>query len=235
MNILLTGASGKLGSFICAYAQRPEFSNINIIPHTRSSCDLTAKLVLDYLYRETTIDTIIHAAAYTNVARSNIDHRKVFEDNLVASMNVMNLGFRKAARLVYISTDFVFDGETGGYKTTDKINPQTVYAKSKASVELALSTYSNSLIVRTSFFGYTFPFDYACSDRFTSKDYLDIIGPKIFHAAISEEIGIIHVGTERKSFYDLALRRNSDIIGKNCASLSSNIGKDHSLDDLYQG
>lgn len=235
MNILLTGASGKLGSFICSYAHRSEFSDINIIPHKRSSCDLTAKLALDYLYKETPIDIIVHAAAYTDVAKSNIDHRKVFEDNLMASINVMSLGFRKAARLVYISTDFVFDGETGGYKTTDKINPQTVYAKTKAAIELALSTYANSLIIRTSFFGYTFPFPYACSDKFTSKDYLDIIGPKIFNAAISKETGIVHIGTERKSFYDLASRRNADIINRNCLPSNSKIGKDHSLDDLYQG
>jgi len=233
MNILITGAQGQLGRCLIGNLHGLEEKH-NILTHTRKMCDLRNVNELFQIFEKDVINLVIHTAAYTDVAKSNSDHEKVFRDNILASVNVMSLGLSKRAKLAYISTDFVFDGSQGNYKTTDKINPQTVYAKTKASIELAMSTYINSLIIRTSFFGYTFPFEKACRDRYTSKDYVDIIAPKILSAALSDKTGIVHVGTERKSFYDLAKKRVTGTIeGLDCMS-SGSLGRDYSLDDLYQ-
>lgn len=235
MNILITGAQGQLGRFLIGTLNSYE-GQYNILTHTRKTCDLRNVNELFQIFEKDVINLIIHTAAYTNVSKSDSDHTKVFRDNILASVNVMSLGLSKRAKLAYISTDFVFDGTKGNYKTTDKINPQTVYAKTKASIELAMSTYVNSLIIRTSFFGYAFPFDQACRDRYTSKDYLDVIGPQVLSAALSDKTGIVHVGTKRKSFYELAKRRGPDIVGLDCMSNETPepLGQDYSLDDLYQ-
>lgn len=225
MDILLTGTNGTLGSFL--YNDLTQ-KNINVIANTRAICDLSDVNDIKKIYGHLAPDTIVHCAAYTDVKNSSREPDKVFYDNIVASINLIKFSIEKLNRFIFISTDFVFDGTKGLYKTGDPINPQTIYAKSKASIELALSCYSNSLIIRTSFFDKNFPFESACTDRYTSKDYIDIIGPMITSQILGEQRGIVHIGTERKSFYELASRRKY-VHACLCMTDSDGIGKDYSF------
>lgn len=224
MQILITGCNGTLGSFL--------YDNMNhidhtIIPSTRDMCDLSIYENIELVYGHINPHTIVHCAAYTDVKKSNEDQIKVFNDNILASVNLLKYAMTKNSKFVFISTDFVFDGKKGFYTTDDLINPQSIYAKSKASIELALACYPNSLVIRTSFFQKSFPFNTACTDRFTSKDYIDIIGPLIIEEIMGSKTGILHVGTERKTFYELAMRRKSV---KPCMCLDdSDIGRDYSF------
>ena len=68
---------------------------------------------------------------------------------------------------------------------------------------------SDHLIIRTSFGASEYPNEYAWDNLITSKDYVDIIAPMIYKAALSEVIGIINIGTEPKSVYDYAMRRSN--------------------------
>jgi dTDP-4-dehydrorhamnose reductase len=226
MNILLTGTNGILGKFL--HNDLKLKTNLNIICNTRSICDLSSYENIQQKYGAITPDTIVHCAAYTDVKNSTKESQKVFDDNILASVNLIKFAIEKLSKFVFISTDFVFDGTKGMYKTDDLINPQTIYAKSKASIELALSCYSNSLIIRTSFFDKNFPFESACTDRYTSKDYIDIIGPMITSQILGEQRGIVHIGTERKSFYELASRRKH-VNACLCMSDSDGTGKDSSF------
>ena len=58
-------------------------------------------------------------------------------------------------RFIYISTDYVFDGNKGNYSENDKPNPRSTYGKSKLSAENIVKTLNNYLIIRTSFFSKT--------------------------------------------------------------------------------
>lgn len=229
LKILVTGAGGTLGKYLVPEIQWWEPS-AKITTNVRWQCDLSNWDKVYVKYGGENYDIIVHCAAYTDVAYSNFQHEKVLKDNIYASTNMIRLAERSKAKLVFISTDFVFDGKVGQYSPTDKINPQTVYAKSKASTELALACYPNSLVIRTSFFGETFPFPKACTDRFTSKDYIDVIAPLITKEVLSDKKGICHVGTEKKSFYDLASRRNPDVEPMKCLDESC-LNKDHSFYD----
>lgn len=224
MNILITGCEGLLGRYIY---ENYQYGN-NIIRSNRKICDLYYKDRIYNTYSDQDIDTIIHCAAYTDVKKSNTDLKKVFKDNICSSVNLIDFAYSKNIRFVFISTDFVFDGTKGFYKTYDLINPQSVYAKSKASIELALSTYSNSLIIRTSFYGESFPFDIGYNNRFTSKDYIDIIAPKIYQESVGKRTGILHIGTERKTYYELGKRRKN--IDEVSYQDNTSIGKDYSFD-----
>ena len=57
---------------------------------------------------------------------------------------MLNLAIKNNAKFVYISTDYVFDGQKGYYSISDKINPISNYAKTKASAELLARTYEKS-------------------------------------------------------------------------------------------
>lgn len=226
MNILLTGTNGILGSFL--YEDLIQKTDINIVCNTRSICDLSNYNNIKNTYNNVSPNIVVHCAAYTDVKNSEKEPNKVFNDNILASVNLIRFSMEKLSKFVFISTDFVFDGRKGFYKINDPINPQTIYAKSKAAIELSLSCYPNSLIIRTSFFGKSFPFESACTDRYTSKDYIDIIGPMITQKILSDQRGITHVGTDRKSFYELASRRK-DTQACLCMSDNNDLGKDYSF------
>jgi len=116
-----------------------------------------------------------------------------------------------STRVVYISTSHVFDGEQGNYKSTDKVNPLTKYAKSKVAGEMATLIHDNSLVIRTEFCEETFPFETAYIDKFSSKEYIDVIAPKIAEKCISDQTGICHVGGPRRSFFEFGKLRNPNV------------------------
>lgn len=227
MKILLTGCDGTLGSFLLKHLKQTNKHN-TIIANTRSVCDLCDHIQIANVYGKLIPNIIVHCAAYTDVQKSNIETRKVFNDNIIASINLIKLAMESNSKFIFISTDFVFDGIKGFYSVNDSINPQSVYAKSKACIEMALSCYSNSLIIRTSFFGMNFPFESACVDRYTSKNYIDIIGPIVADHILGDKTGVVHIGTDRKSFYELASMRKS-VQPCYCMSDNNSLGKDHSL------
>ena len=57
----------------------------------------------------------------------------------------------------------------------------------------------------------TFPFETAYIDKFSSKEYIDVIAPKIAEKCISDQIGICHIGGPRRSFYEFGKLRNPDV------------------------
>ena len=154
---------------------------------------------------------VLHAAALTNVREIEIDPIASYDINVCGTINVIKACERLNKRLVFISTDYVFDGEKGSYEVGDPLNPLSNYAKTKAAAELLVRTYKNSLVIRTSFFGYEFPYSAALVDQWSSKDYVDIIAPKILTAALENHRGIVHVGGERRSIYEIAKNRNKNV------------------------
>jgi dTDP-4-dehydrorhamnose reductase len=143
--------------------------------------------------------------------------------NIIGSANISKYCIEKNIRLIYISTDYVYPGDIGNFKEDDNLNPQNNYAWTKLAGESSTRLVKNHLIIRTSFGDSIFPYEYAFENLYTSKDYVDIIAPMIFKVSTSNIIGTINVGTEKKSIFDYANRRNN--------ILSSNMtnSKDFSL------
>ena len=204
MKILLTGGSGILGSQILKIYDReyfnifsPNSKELNILEHPKIKNDF---------------DIIIHCAAMTNTSMAESSAIEAININVLGTINMVNFAAENDSKFVYISTDYVFDGESGGYSTSDCINPISNYSKSKAAGELCSRIYKNSVILRTSFCQNNFPHEKAFEDQWTSRDYVDIIAPIILKYSIEKSPGIYHVGTERKSVFDLASRRKK--VGK---------------------
>jgi dTDP-4-dehydrorhamnose reductase len=87
----------------------------------------------------------------------------------------------------------------------------------------------NSLVVRTSFCENEFPYPKAFIDQYTSRDYVDIISPLIYKVAISGKTGVVHVGTERKSVYELAASRKPDVGELSVNDINFKVPKDTSF------
>ena len=207
--IFLTGGTGTLGTELIRASRG---LGLQFIAPNSKICDVRSYEQVEEQILSSGCDVILHAAAKTdvkNIEKSSIVAREV---NIVGTLNIVKICEKYNKKLIFISTDHVFDGEKGNYKTTDPINPLTKYAKTKAAAELIVRMYDNSLVIRTSFFGYDFPYPAAFVDQWSSKDYIDIIAPKILEAVTNNTFGIIHIGSERKSLYDIACTRKEGVV-----------------------
>ena len=203
-NILFTGGSGTLGTEVAAL-------NSDLLYPTSKELDITCPGSVKRYFQENDLKLVIHAAAFTNVPLAESEVLMTIDVNVLGTYNLLSECMYRGLKLVFISTDYVFDGEKGDYSTGDPINPLTNYAKSKASAELMVGMYNNSLTIRTSFFPRTFPYEKATIDQWTSKDYVDLIAPKILSLCLSDKLGIVHCGNEKRTVFDIAKLRRPDV------------------------
>tara|TARA_B100000073_G_scaffold347127_1_gene360464 strand:+ start:1097 stop:1822 length:726 start_codon:yes stop_codon:yes gene_type:complete len=216
MKVLVTGGSGLLGGYI---QKELKDRKIEYFAPESHVMNITDELQVSRTISDFKPDVVIHCAAVAKYKIVEEQPMKALRANVLGTINIIaacstlsNLGFRnKTPKIVYISTDHVFDGEDGNYSTADRINPQTKYAKMKAAGELCVRTYPNHLSIRTSFCPEEFPFDTAYTDKWSSQDYVDLIAPKIVDAALSKKTDVVNIGHKRRSFYELALERKPDV------------------------
>ncbi|MBX3143695.1 MAG: NAD(P)-dependent oxidoreductase [Trueperaceae bacterium] len=206
--VLLTGGSGRLGT---------ELLNLmpGIFAPTRQECDVLDARRLTEVVAAARPDVIVHAAAYTDVSRAEVDRARCWEVNVAGTRNVALAAREVGAKLLHVSTDYVFYGDTGGYREDDPPGPvRNYYALSKLAAEEVARTAPAHLVLRTSFRAREWPYPEAFEDLFTSQDYVDVIAPEIAslirHAA-EVSYDTLHIGTERKSVLELARRRAPDV------------------------
>jgi dTDP-4-dehydrorhamnose reductase len=206
--VFLTGGSGTLGTELRKIADK---YNIDLVCPTSKECNILDQSQVFEKIKDSNCDTVIHAAAATDVPGLQSDPLLAAETNTIGTYNVLRVCVELGLRMVFISTDYVFDGESGNYTTDSPINPLSVYAKSKAAGELLVRSCNNTMVIRTSFFGKDFPHPMAFEDQWSSKDYVDIIAPKILDCITGNSSGIFHVGSSRRTIYDIAKTRRPDV------------------------
>jgi dTDP-4-dehydrorhamnose reductase len=150
--ILITGARGLLGANLRTdYAEQ----GVPVSAIDRGTCDLTDAAETARVVREIEPGCIIHAAALTQVDWCESHPEETWRSNVDASRTLAQLARQIGARMVYISTDSVFDGTRGYYSETDEPGPLNVYARSKLAGERAvLAELPGALIVRTVIYGW---------------------------------------------------------------------------------
>ncbi len=147
MRILVTGANGQLGKELTNRLQGTDFLAVDIVEMDITDQNATLRTIKSYKP-----DAVIHGAAYTNVDKGEADWEAAYKTNAVGAQNVAVACRGCGAKMVYISTDYVFDGNLGrAYNEFDQTNPQSVYGKSKLAGEILTKHVLNRLlIVRTS-------------------------------------------------------------------------------------
>lgn len=206
--IFLTGGSGTLGGELIKISPAHD---VNFVAPSSKDCDVRNSIEVNHHILNSKCDTVVHAAALVDVESIEKEPSLAWDVNVLGTMNILKSCKDLGKRLVFISTDYVFDGEKGNYTIDDLINPLSKYAKTKAAAELLVQTYKNSLVIRTSFFGYNFPYEGAFVDQWSSKDYVDIVAPKIITRILGNKRGIEHVGSSRRTIYDIASDRTFGI------------------------
>lgn len=227
--ILLTGGSGRLGSELQRLLP-------GIVAPPRSDLELTQPEQIKQVLAAYRPETIVHAAAYTDVKGAETDRQGCWQANVVGTRNLVRAltELKSSARLVHLSTDYVFYGDRGGYFEDDPPGPvRNYYALSKLAAEEVARTAPHHLIVRTSFRPREWPYETAFEDVYTSQDYVDVIAPELALAIkCLRDIpyDTLHIATERKSVFALARRRSEKVKPGRKADAGVELPDDISLD-----
>ena len=144
--VLITGANGQLGHEL---VRATIAAGHEVVATSHETLDITDKAAVDAVMTETRPDVVIHAAAWTAVDACESDPEKALLVNGTATKFIADAARAVGAHVVYISTDYVFDGsKTSAYDESDATNPQSVYGSSKLAGERALG--ATDAIVRIS-------------------------------------------------------------------------------------
>lgn len=136
MRVLVTGASGQLGYDVCRELERRGVPFAGTSSRTLDITDSGAVLTALETYRP---DAVIHCAAYTAVDRAEEEPERAFAVNETGTRNVAAACAGVGAKMIYISTDYVFAGAGEAfYETYDAAGPLNVYGRSKLAGEQAV-------------------------------------------------------------------------------------------------
>lgn len=197
--ILVTGGSGLLGTELYKLLPGARFP-------THQELDISDVFsILIYFNKAGSMPKIIlHCAAMTKPPSVEGDPNQAIKSNIIGTANLVHFCNTYKVRLVYISTDYVFDGKRELYKEDDPVLPTNKYGWSKLGGECAMQLSDNGLIIRTSFGPKPFPYPKAFSDQWTTREPVDITAQKIIDLLSSNLTGVIHIGGNRQTVYDYA-------------------------------
>ena len=177
MKILLFGGSGQLGYEL---QLRARDLNFTVVSPVTSEVDVSNRDQVKYLVSTVKPDLVINSAAYTAVDKAESEKDEAFRINAEGARHVAEAARSHNARMIYISTDYVFDGNGNKpLREDDPVNPTSVYGASKLAGEQAIqSVYpEKSVIIRTSSLhgqkGVNFV--HTMLDLFRKKDLLTVV------------------------------------------------------------
>ncbi|MGY0626359.1 MAG: dTDP-4-dehydrorhamnose reductase [Paraglaciecola chathamensis] len=148
MKVLITGKNGQLGWELCHRAPQ---AGVEVFAFGSSELDITQSGDVAQVFSCVKPDVVINCAAYTAVDKAESDQENVYLVNETGAVNIANACKDIGARLLHVSTDFVFDGTKHcPYTITDTPNPLGVYGASKLAGELGIqNVLPEAVIVRT--------------------------------------------------------------------------------------
>lgn len=148
-HILLTGSNGQLGYEL--QRSKPNYTQLSTT--NSQQLDISNAEDIESYCKKHHVDIIINAAAYTAVDKAENDINNAYRVNHLGASNLAKAAKNIDAKLVHISTDFVFSGtQSTPYLPQNTVNPKSIYGKSKANGEYAIikELPYNHLIIRTS-------------------------------------------------------------------------------------
>lgn len=163
MRLLITGASGLLGLNLALEARNihqvvgVDRCSLTGVPYEQVCADLLERDALDRVLDRVQPDWLIHCAALANLEACEADPRLARSLNTSLPGDLAVACKVRGVKMVYISTDAVFDGTAlDPYTEEDVPNPLSLYAKTKLQGEQAvLSAYPAAIVARVNFFGFS--------------------------------------------------------------------------------
>jgi dTDP-4-dehydrorhamnose reductase len=156
VKLLVTGASGLLGTKLCQLALKRNYEVYAAYRQHKPLYGTPVELnILDAKAEQQTLakirpDAVVHAAALTDVDKCEQEKQLAWKTNVEATENLVQFCRKRGVFLLYVSTDYVFDGEKGNYKETDTPAPINDYGLTKLKGEEVVQALDNYCIARGS-------------------------------------------------------------------------------------
>ena len=205
MNIVFTGGNGRFGKI---FQEKTKLKNI-FFPSKKEFDILNFNSIRKYLIKKK-VKIVIHAAA---LSRPMDIHEKNIEEsisrNIIGTCNIVKVCSKEKVKLIYFSTNYVYQGTKGNYFENDPVLPINNYALSKMGGECAVQMYKNSLILRICMTEKPF---------IHKKAFTDVVTNFMYHEDFAENLlklinkrGIINVGGPKQIIYNFAKKTNQKI------------------------
>lgn len=233
MNVLITGSNGQLGRELAknlanGYTELgpipEELQGAQVVCVDVDEMDITNYDAVVDLVEELSLDVIFNCAAYTNVNGCETDSDTAFRVNALGARNLAMAAERFGAKLIHVSTDYVFSGEGNTPRSEwDLCNPQSVYGKTKYLGEQYVRDFCKRyFIVRTAWlYGYEGNnfiktimriarekgSATVVNDQFGNPTNAADLAHHLLKLAVTEQYGLYHcTGTGECSWYDFACK-----------------------------
>lgn len=232
--ILITGGNGLLGRGFIPYQEKYDIyflskNSKNSMFKRHTNLDMLDQICFETFLNNENFDTIIHAAAETNVDYCERYKEIAYETNVSTTIFLSDYCKKRNIKLIFISSDQLFDGEKEFYKETDALKPLNYYGLSKCESEVYIKSCGiKSLILRTNFFCDGFRQRVSFSDFIKKEEELNLFSDVFFspvHRDVLVELilflhdenasGVFNISCdERISKYDFG-KRISKILNLN--------------------
>ncbi len=232
--ILVTGASGLLGHKLTSmllekgykviglyYSHEIPLNSNNLI---KVKLDLRDRVRLEDLILKTKPDVIVHAAAYTDVDGCEVNRLDAWTINVEATRSIVRAARITKSYLLYISTDYVFDGERGFYREDDAPAPVNYYGLTKLIAEelVRVSDLLYTIVRPSAIYGIgvgkknfaVFVAETlakggkvkALVDQYVSPTLNTLLARSLVEVIEMRPMGTLHIAGERMSRYDFAIK-----------------------------
>ena len=220
--ILITGVSGLLGNNL-AYYFKDKYTILGLYNShpviidgiQTQKGDITSKSLFSKIISEFNPDIVIHCASITDVNFCEMNKELTDRVNVFGAGVVTDSVGDDNIKLIYISTDSIFDDAKGGFSENNAVSPLNYYGLSKCKGEKKVLKKSNSLILRTNFFGWNI------QDKFSLAEWIlsELSNNRMIKGFKDAYFSSIYT-FELAKILDMAI--NKDLTGiYNCASASS--------------
>ncbi len=156
MKLLITGASGLYGSKLAKLAlvkgievYSSDIQSLSVYGNF-VKLDISGKQQVEEAFKTIKPDVVVHAATLTDVDKCETNKELAWKVNVEGTKNIVEAAQNAGSFLIYISTDYVFSGEKGNYKETDKPDPINYYGLTKLKAEEIVQTQPEYFIARPS-------------------------------------------------------------------------------------
>ena len=203
--IIMTGGSGRFAEVFKKIKNKaniffPSKKTLNI-ENINSIQKYVKKIKPDYL---------IHCAALSRPM--DIHEKKIDESiskNIIGTCNIVKVCIQQKIKLIYFSTNYVYEGTKGNYSENDPVLPINNYALSKFGGECAVQMYKNSLILRLCMMEKPFVHNKAFNDVETNfMFHEDFVGHLL---KLIDKKGIINVGGPKQIVFNFAKKTNPNV------------------------
>ena len=203
--ILVTGGDGRFAKIL-----KEKNKNLNLYFASKKNCNILRLKSILNIVKKIKPDIILHTAGLSRPMKIHEDDiNKSISLNIIGTANLVQICNLFKIKIIYFSTNYVYEGKNGNYKETDPVKPFNNYGLSKLGAECSVAMYKNSLILRITMtekpFLYKKAFGNLISNYMFHEDLVKML-PKIIN-----QKGILNIGGITQSVYDFAKSKNSKV------------------------